>query len=122
MFLKTHSINLPAREFSIPSTLVSEFSIPRYEELKKSFRGLVEKQNTSTYLCFQKKPDLILLVNSTENLSIVREANSLCIPVMALTDSNTNLSGISYPIPVNSESISFFFRFLDLINRVNRRC
>ena len=102
-FLKTYNINFP-----------------RYHELKKSLKGLVEHQNTNTHLCFRKKPDLILLANSNENLSIVREANSLRIPVMALADSNTNLSGISYPIPVNNESIHFFFRFLDVIKKINK--
>ncbi len=64
------------------------------------------------------RPDLIFLINPNENRHVVEEAVSLNIPVVAITDSNTNLLGISYPIPGNSNSIEFVHYCLQWIARV----
>ncbi len=63
-------------------------------------------------------PDLIFLINPNENRHVVEEAVSLNIPVIAITDSNTNLSGIPYPLPGNSNSILFVYYCLQWIIRI----
>ena len=76
-----------------------------------SFQGLKKED-------FEKRPDLIFLINPNENRHVIEEAVSLNIPVVAITDSNTNLLGISYPIPGNSNSIEFVHYCLQWIARV----
>ena len=48
-----------------------------------------------TSLAFNEKPDLIFILNPNENQNIVLEANKLHIPIIAFTESNTNIKGIS---------------------------
>ena len=95
--------------------LQNNIHFPRYKKMAQSFQGL-KKQKV------QKRPDLIFLINPNVNRHVVEEAVSLNIPVVAITDSNTNLAGISYPIPGNSNSIEFVNQCLQWIYRVISKC
>ena len=91
--------------------LQNNINFPRYKKMAVSFQGLKKDS-------FMKRPDLIFLINPNVNRHVVEEAVSLNIPVVAITDSNTNLLGISYPIPGNSNSIEFVSECLQWIVRV----
>lgn len=56
-------------------------------------------------------PDIFILINTQNYRAPTTEASSLRIPVIGLVDTNSHLSGISYPIPSNDDSalISIFF-------------
>lgn len=84
-------------------------NFPRYNKIKTCFQGLLTKKFNKTLLAFYEKPDLIFLVNPNENRNVIAEANKLHIPIVALVESNTNLHGISYPIPCNIYSMTFFY-------------
>lgn len=84
----------------------SNIDFPRYNKIKKCFQGLVTGKG---YLAFHEKPDLVFIMNPNENRNIIAEANRLDIPVIAFVESNTNLNGISYPIPTNNYSINFVY-------------
>ena len=58
---------------------------------------------------FNEKPDLIFLINCNENAHVLQEAASLKIPVIGITNTSTDQTGITYPIPGNSESAEFVF-------------
>ena len=94
--------------------LQNNINFPRYKKMYTSFQGLKKED-------FEKRPDLIFLINPNENRHVIEEAVSLNIPVVAITDSNTNLLGISYPIPGNSNSIEFVHYCLQWIARVIKR-
>ena len=70
-------------------------------------------------------PDILFLINPEENQNVLREANLLKIPVIALTDSNTKISGIDYMIPGNVQSIKFVYWFLNcmtiILQKRNKR-
>ena len=70
-------------------------------------------------------PDVVFLINPEENQNVLREANLLKIPVIALTDSNTKISGIDYMIPGNVQSIKFVYWFLNcmtiILQKRNKR-
>lgn len=91
--------------------LQNNINFPRYKKMTQSFQGLKKDS-------FKKRPDLIFLINPNENRHVIEEAVSLNIPVVAITDSNTNLLGISYSIPGNSNSIEFVHYCLQWIGRV----
>jgi ribosomal protein S2 len=88
----------------------NNIDFPRYKKIKTYFQGLLNKtENGKTILAFYEKPDLIFLINPNENRNVIREANKLHIPIVAFVESNTNIKGITYPIPVNIYSISFIY-------------
>ena len=74
--------------------------IPRYEKMREAYPGFIK-----TSLCFKRRPDLLWLINPTENRHIIQEANRLNIPTIALVDSNTDLSNISISIPINTNTL-----------------
>jgi len=94
----------------------NNIDFPRYKKIKTYFQGLLNKtENGKTILAFYEKPDLIFLMNPNENRNVIREANKLHIPIVAFVESNTNIKGITYPIPVNIYSISFIYYYIKKI-------
>lgn len=56
------------------------------------------------------RPDLVIVLNPDKNRNVVAEANKLHIPVMALTNTQTQIREIDYPILCNS-SVDFNYYF-----------
>jgi len=63
-------------------------------------------------------PDLIIILNVDDNISIIKEATLLNIPVIALVDSNNNPNTITYPLPSNNESYKVKSFFLNYFTKV----
>lgn len=85
--------------------------------MKNKIKTPVEEKQSFEIKC-KKKPTLIFLVNPNDNRSVIEEAQKLNIPIIALTNSDTNLLGITYPIPANSCSLDVLHLCLDWIHRV----
>jgi small subunit ribosomal protein S2 len=98
----------------------SNIDFPRYKKIKTAFQGLLKKRKNKTFLAFYEKPEIVFLLNPNENRNIIVEANKLHIPIIAFTESNTDLSGINYPIPINTYSINFIYYCLKKINMISR--
>jgi small subunit ribosomal protein S2 len=97
----------------------NNMDFPRYKKIKTCFKGLIAKQENKTVLAFHEKPDLIFLLNPNENQSIISEANKLHIPIVAFTESNTNIKAITYPIPINGYSLNFIYYCLKKIIKIS---
>ena len=104
----------------------NNINFPRYKKMKKSFQGMIDNVTSASSMVasrcnlrderiedaveskekifLNKKPDLIFIVNPNENSNLLQECKSLNIPVIAITNSNTDISKISYPIPSNNHS------------------
>lgn len=93
----------------------NSIDFPKYERVKKCFQGLLFKKNQEILLAFNQKPDLIFLFNPNENQNVLNEAYRLHIPVIALTEPNTDPREITYPIPVNNYSIKYVYYCLKKI-------
>lgn len=89
--------------------LKNNIEFPRYRKIKAVFQGLLKRNNNKITLAFSEKPDLIFLINANENRNVIHEANKLHIPIIAFVESNTNIKGITYPIPVNIYSLSLIY-------------
>ena len=61
-----------------------------------------------------KIPDLIYIVDIKEEKTAVKEANKRQIPVVAITDTNTDPTLVDFPVPANDDSI----RTVELITSV----
>lgn len=75
--------------------------LPRYEKMKQAYPGFLHSTRNVTQLRFTRQPDLLLIIDPNENRHVIEEAQTLKIPVVALVDSNTDLSNITIPIPIN---------------------
>ncbi len=61
----------------------------------------------------KKKPDALVIIDIDEHISAVREAKKMGVPVVAITDTNTNPTLVAYPIPANDKSIKSLTVILD---------
>ena len=53
----------------------------------------------------KRLPDAVVVVDAHYEATAVKEASSLEIPIIAIVDSNTDPTPITYPIPANDDSI-----------------
>lgn len=61
----------------------------------------------------KKKPDALVIIDIDEHMAAVREAKKTGIPVVAITDTNTNPALVTYPIPANDKSTKSLALILD---------
>lgn len=64
-----------------------------------------------------KLPNLIFVTDLTKDGLAVTEANKLNIPVVALVDTNSDPTNITYPIPANDDAISTQKLFLKVLSQ-----
>lgn len=60
-----------------------------------------------------EQPSAIIVVDAIQDKNAIREANSLNIPIFAITDTNVDPSIITHPIPANDDSIKSTQLILD---------
>ncbi len=66
------------------------------DKLKRSLGG-ISKMN--------KVPDMIFIIDTNMESLAVKEAIKLKIPIVAILDSNSDPTGINYPIPGNDDAV-----------------
>ncbi|QNT78600.1 30S ribosomal protein S2 [Entomobacter blattae] len=60
-------------------------------------------------------PDILFIIDTNKEKLAVSEANKLGIPVVAVLDSNSDPTGITYPIPGNDDAIRAIMTYCDLV-------
>ena len=60
-------------------------------------------------------PDILFIIDTNKEKLAVEEANKLGIPVIAILDSNSDPTGVTYPIPGNDDAIRAITMYCDLI-------
>lgn len=68
-----------------------------------------------------KKPDAVFVVDVVRDKIVVKEANKLKIPVIALIDSNSEPSTVDYPIPANDDAMKSLRFLLGKIGEVLKK-
>ena len=51
-------------------------------------------------------PDAVIVVDQLNEMTAIKEATTLDIPIISLLDTNCDPDLIDYPIPANDDSIS----------------
>jgi small subunit ribosomal protein S2 len=74
--------------------------------LKKNLSGIVQMENL---------PEAVVIVDTNKELTAVREARRLNIPIIAIVDSNSNPDIIDYPIPGNDDAIKSIRLIISLL-------
>ena len=60
-------------------------------------------------------PDILFIIDTNKEKLAVEEANKLHIPVVAVLDSNSDPSGVTYPVPGNDDAIRAITLYCDLV-------
>ena len=60
-------------------------------------------------------PDAMFIVDTNKESIAILEANNLNIPVFAICDTNSNPSGVDYPIPGNDDALRAISLYCDLV-------
>ena len=76
------------------------------EKLQRSLGGISEMKKT---------PDLIFIIDTNIEALAVAEAKKLGIPIVAVLDTNSDPSGIDFPIPGNDDARRSINLYCDLI-------
>ena len=77
------------------------------EKLERSLGGIKEMGGL---------PDILFIIDTNKEKLAVEEANKLGIPVIAVLDSNSDPSGVTFPIPGNDDAIRAITLYCDLIS------
>ncbi len=76
------------------------------EKLKRSLGGIAEMKKT---------PDLIFIIDTNIESLAVAEAKKLGIPIIAVLDTNSDPTGIDFPIPGNDDARRSINLYCDLL-------
>ena len=76
------------------------------EKLQRSLGGISE---------MKKKPDLIFIIDTNMEALAVAEAKRLKIPIIAVLDTNSDPTGIDFPIPGNDDARRSINLYCDLL-------
>ena len=76
------------------------------EKLQRSLGGISEMKKT---------PDLIFIIDTNIEALAVAEAKKLGIPIIAVLDTNSDPTGINYPIPGNDDARRSINLYCDLL-------
>ncbi len=100
------------------------------EDLKKENTGFTKKENLKMGIQrdklerslggiadMKKIPDMIFIVDTNIEELAVKEAIKLHIPIVAVVDTNSNPSGINFPIPGNDDARRAINLYCELIKQ-----
>ena len=76
------------------------------EKLQRSLGGIAEMKKT---------PDLIFIIDTNIESLAVAEAKKLNIPIIAVLDTNSDPTGIDFPIPGNDDARRSINLYCDLL-------
>jgi len=63
----------------------------------------------------ERTPDIIFVGDAVRDKIVIKEANKLHIPVVAIVDSNADPEGVSYPIPGNDDAIKSLTYLINVV-------
>ena len=109
-------------------------SIKRYKELSKDLKkentGFTKKENLKMGIQrdklerslggiteMTKIPDMIFIIDTNVEDLAVKEASKLNIPIVAIVDTNSDPTGINFPIPGNDDARRAINLYCDLIKK-----
>jgi small subunit ribosomal protein S2 len=110
------SLSLSASDFLKRNRIAS----PRYQKMKTAYPSFFHQNQSSLFLPFQTKPDLLVVLHPNKNKIVLEEAARLHIPVIGFVDSNTETELINYPIPVNTENLFWIHYWWSLLFKLGK--
>ena len=110
--------------FKVFYILEERLSINNSIDILAEYKKLAHLLRIFVFLRFWKSffwiPDTLCMVNTNSVTSPIHEFNTLKLPVVSTVDSNNTFFGVSYPIPMNDDSmITIFFITMLFVNVIN---
>ena len=93
-FFQYFNIDIKIKRIWLKKKEILKFGKER-EKLKRSLGGISEMKKT---------PDLIFIIDTNIESLAVAEAKKLGIPIIAVLDTNSDPTGINFPIPGNDDA------------------
>jgi small subunit ribosomal protein S2 len=88
----------------------SKLEVQRFQEeiddLNKRYGGIKDLNGN---------PGVVFVTDIIEDVNAVNEAKKLGVPVVAITDTNTNPTTVDYPIPANDDAIKGIQLIIDYV-------
>jgi small subunit ribosomal protein S2 len=78
------------------------------DKLEKALGGIKDMGGT---------PDILFVIDTNKEQIAIKEANRLGIPVVAIIDTNSDPSGVTFPIPGNDDASRAVALYCDLISK-----
>ncbi len=97
---------------------------PEYEEMRKRDKVKMQKSIEKSeklvggLVGMNAKPDILILIGAHDEKNAIEEAKKLNVPIVALTDTNSNPDDINYPIPANDDATKSISLFANLFAKV----
>jgi small subunit ribosomal protein S2 len=94
---------------------------PEFNALKKKEQSAMNRKALKLHrdldgiASMKRLPDAIVIVDVCHDHIAVAEAKKLKIPIVAITDTNANPEGISYPIPGNDDAVRAIKVIMDVL-------
>ena len=104
---KKLSIDLKKENTGFTKKEVLKMGIQR-DKLERSLGGIAD---------MMKIPDMIFIIDTNVEELAVKEALKLNIPIVAIVDTNSNPTGINYPIPGNDDARRAINLYCELIKQ-----
>ena len=104
---KKLSIDLKKENTGFTKKEVLKMGIQR-DKLERSLGGIAD---------MMKIPDMIFIIDTNVEELAVKEALKLHIPIVAIVDTNSNPTGINYPIPGNDDARRAINLYCELIKQ-----
>lgn len=101
--------------------LKDQFAAGEFGDYTKKERLLLDRKIKKAEVIYggimemKKLPDMLFVVDTHKEIGAVREANTLSIPVVGITDSNADPDLVENPIPMNDDASSAIEFVLDLV-------
>lgn len=92
---------------------LEKYTKKEQHEFDKELERLIRKFSGVKNL--NKIPDALFVVNCGDNLTAIREARRIGVPVIGLVDTNINPTLLNYPIPSNDDAYSAVKLILDTV-------
>lgn len=87
------------RKLENSSTMIKKERVKAEEEVRKI------EENLGGIIDLTRLPDAIFVIDVTKEMTAVKEARKMNIPIVAVVDTNANPELIDYPIPANDDAV-----------------
>ncbi len=90
--------------------LEAKIETPEFEDLSKKDKSMMKKEIERLNKSFGgikkllKTPDILFVIDTIKEKTALAEAKTLKLPIVALVDTNSDPTVITYPVPMNDDA------------------
>lgn len=105
--------------------LEEQIDLDEFVDIQNELKKLAHVLRLVIFLRFWKSffwvPDTLFSINPENNRSPIKEFSSLKIPVISTCDSNSDFTDVSYPIPMNDDTLISVLFLVSLFSNILKK-